>query len=133
MVLQKFETFDAYPKVLEDFKIKTSFGGLLSLVSFIVIVLLFAGELYSFLNVEIVEELFVDSTLADTRVDINFDITFHKLPCSFLTIDVMDISGLNMHDVKDSIFKIRLDENGKIIKGEKPVKQGQTLNYYLKF
>lgn len=72
----------------------------MSLASFVVIALLFLSELYSYLNVEIVEELFVDSTAVDQRVDIHFDVTFDHLPCALLSIDVMDISGLNSHDVK---------------------------------
>lgn len=64
---------------------------LVSLISFIVIALLFATEFYSYLNVQIVEELFVDSTSVDSRVDIHFDVTFDKISCDFLTIDIMDI------------------------------------------
>lgn len=96
----------------------------MSLVSFAVISLLFFIELYGYLNVEIVQELFVDSTNPDTRVEIHFDVTFDKLPCSFLSVDIMDISGLNMHDVKDSIYKVRLDEQGNLISGSSPMRQG---------
>lgn len=33
------------------------------------------------MSVEIAEQLYVDSTNSEIRVDINFDITFNKLPC----------------------------------------------------
>jgi hypothetical protein len=99
---------------------------LVTLISFIVIALLFISETYSYMRVEIFEELFVDSTAADNRVDIHFDLTFSNLPCTFLTIDVMDISGLNMHDVKDSIYKLRLDDKGSNISD--PIRQGINVN-----
>lgn len=66
MVIRNIENFDVYNKTLDDFKIKTSFGGLceffsillglsfkrlVSLISFLVIALLFCGELYSYLQV----------------------------------------------------------------------------------
>jgi hypothetical protein len=35
----------------------------------------------------------------------------------------MDISGLSMHDVKDSVFKVRLDENGNNVDSQ-PIRQG---------
>lgn len=43
---------------------------------------------------EVIEELFVDSSSADTRVEIHFDVSFEKLPCAFLSVDIMDISGM---------------------------------------
>lgn len=43
---------------------------------------MFVSETLSFLSVDIVEQLYVDSTPAEQRVDVNFDITFPRLPCS---------------------------------------------------
>ncbi|CAD5230009.1 unnamed protein product [Bursaphelenchus okinawaensis] len=128
MVLGDFRRFDVYSKPLEDFRVKTSFGGLVSLVSFAVIFLLFLSETLSYFAVKIAEELYVDSTSADLRVDIHFDITFPKLPCAFLTIDVMDVGGANQHDVKDDIFKLRIDKDGYNITGAAPIKQGINVN-----
>lgn len=31
-----------------------------------------------------------------------------------------------MHDVKDSVYKVRLDEAGQIINGSQPVRQGEN-------
>lgn len=96
----------------------------MSLVSFGVMLALFLSETLAFFRVEVNEELFVDSTSADLRVDINFDLTFPRLSCNFLTIDVMDIGGTNQHDVRDDVFKLRLDANGNNITGAAPVRQG---------
>lgn len=102
----------------------------MSLISFGVIFVLFLSETFAYFSVDVVEELFVDSTSADLRVDIHFDLTFPKLPCTFLSIDVMDIGGTNQHDVKDDIFKLRLDANGQKIDGVNPIKQGLFLLLY---
>lgn len=53
-----------------------------TLLSSAVIIFMFVSETLSFLSVDIVEQLYVDSTPAEQRVDVNFDITFPRLPCS---------------------------------------------------
>jgi hypothetical protein len=49
---------------------------------------------------EVIEELFVDSSSAETRVEIHFDVSFDKLPCSFLSVDIMDVSACILIYVK---------------------------------
>lgn len=67
--LSRFRDFDVYSKPLDDFRVKTSFGGTLTLVSFLVIALLFLSEIWVYLSgPTVVEQLFVDSTRADMRV-----------------------------------------------------------------
>lgn len=56
-------------------------------------IFLFLGELKDFWSVELKEELFVDTSRSHDRVKINFDLTFMKLACEFLTVDAMDVSG----------------------------------------
>uniref|UniRef100_A0A914DI00 Endoplasmic reticulum-Golgi intermediate compartment protein 3 n=1 Tax=Acrobeloides nanus TaxID=290746 RepID=A0A914DI00_9BILA len=111
-LFNKFRDFDVYTKPLDDFRVKTSFGGMITLISMIVIVTLFITETWAFFNIDVDEQLFVDSTSADMRVDIHFDVTFPKVPCTFMTIDVMDVSGETQNGVEDNIFKLRLDQNG---------------------
>lgn len=54
---------------------------LVSLISFIVIGLLFISEIMAYLSFDVTEQLFVDSTSSEMKVDIHFDIIFHKLAC----------------------------------------------------
>ena len=44
------------------------------------------------LNVDVDEELFVD-TSRNEKMRINIDIEFPKMPCAYLSLDVMDVSG----------------------------------------
>uniref|UniRef100_A0A914ECY5 Endoplasmic reticulum-Golgi intermediate compartment protein 3 n=1 Tax=Acrobeloides nanus TaxID=290746 RepID=A0A914ECY5_9BILA len=126
-LFNKFRDFDVYTKPLDDFRVKTSFGGMITLISMIVIVTLFITETWAFFNIDVDEQLFVDSTSADMRVDIHFDVTFPKVPCTFMTIDVMDVSGETQNGVEDNIFKLRLDQNGNNLTSN-PEKQGINEN-----
>ncbi|VDN08311.1 unnamed protein product [Thelazia callipaeda] len=127
-VLRHLRNLDAYTKPLEDFRVRTFAGGAVTLISSTVIIFMFISETLSFLSVDIVEQLYVDSTPAEQRVHVNFDITFPRLPCSgtdfVLTIDVMDLSGDNQDDIKDDVYKISLVDG----KEGSEVKQGVNVN-----
>ncbi|CAI5454922.1 unnamed protein product [Caenorhabditis angaria] len=109
------KNFDAYRKPMDDFRIKTLSGGLVTLIATIVIGLLILLETRQYFNVQTLEHLYVDSTTSDEHVDIAFDITFHKLPCNFITVDVMDISSEAQDNINDDIYRLRLDEHGRNI------------------
>ena len=41
-------------------------------------------------------------------MEIHLNITFPKVPCELLTLDVMDVSGEQQHGVQHGVKKIRL-------------------------
>lgn len=41
-------------------------------------------------------------------MEIHMNITFPKLPCELLTLDVMDVSGEQQHGVMHGVNKVRL-------------------------
>ncbi|KHN82773.1 Endoplasmic reticulum-Golgi intermediate compartment protein 3 [Toxocara canis] len=127
-LLARLRDLDAYSKPLDDFRVKTLTGGAVTLVSTVVIVILFVSETASFLSKDVVEQLFVDSTSADQRLDVNFDITFTKLPCAMVTVDVMDVSGDNQDDIQDDVYKQRLDQQGNNITGQAAIRQAVNVN-----
>ena len=54
-------------------------------------------------------------------MEIHMNITFPRLPCELLTLDVMDVSGEQQHGVLTGVRKARLepaDKGGKVIGGE---------------
>ncbi|KAE9413102.1 hypothetical protein Angca_008574, partial [Angiostrongylus cantonensis] len=114
----RLRDFDAYTKPMDDFRVKTFTGGMVSLISTIVIMSLAVQETRHYLAGDVIEQLYVDSTSSDVRVNVHFDITFHRLPCAFVTVDVMDVSSENQDDIQDDIFKIRLDSSGMNISHE---------------
>lgn len=104
--LSKLKHFDAYPKTLEDFRIKT-FGGaagkeillfqlkvftynkiiiiiiflfLVTITSVTIMILLFLMELNEFLKTEISEQIFVD-TSRGSKLKINLDVIIPSISC----------------------------------------------------
>ena len=110
----RLKHFDAYPKPLEDFRVKTLTGGIISVFCTVTIVALFIMEWRSYLAVDIDQELFVDLT-RNQKLTINLNMTFTHLPCPLLSIDVMDVSGEHQLDVVKGVKKVRLNSEGRII------------------
>jgi len=121
-VFNKLRHLDAYPKTLEEFRVKTFAGATVTLVSSLFIIVLFLSELKDYLTVETKQELFVD-TSRDQKIRININVVFPFVPCHSLSIDAMDISGEQQQsELEHHLFKQRLDKNGNRILEESPTK-----------
>ncbi|CAF1064964.1 unnamed protein product [Rotaria sordida] len=110
----QLKRFDAYAKTLEDFRIRTTSGGLVTILSTLVIFILFYFQLQYYLTTDIEQILFVDTSRQE-KMNITIDIRFPVLPCSYLTIDAMDVSGESQTDIVHNLYKTRLDLNGNIV------------------
>ena len=113
-IFRKLKYLDAYPKTLEDFRVKTFSGAAISISCVVLIVILFVLEWRAYLTQEINQELFVDISRGQ-KFHINVDITFPHLPCSLLSVDSMDVSGEMQIDVLKSVKKRRLNNAGQDI------------------
>lgn len=113
-ILNKVRNLDAYPKISEDFYNRTLSGGLITIVSTIVMIFLFISEIRLFLYSGTETKLTVDTSRGE-RLRINFDVTFPSLACSLLSVDAMDISGERHYDIRHDIVKKRLDHLGNVI------------------
>ncbi|KAL4332311.1 hypothetical protein GQ457_07G020570 [Hibiscus cannabinus] len=113
-MMNKLKKLDVYPKINEDFYRRTVSGGIITLVSSVVMFLLFFSELRLYLHAVTETKLVVDTARGET-LRINFDITFPALSCSILSVDAMDVSGEQHLDVKHDIIKKRLDVHGNVI------------------
>lgn len=100
--------FDAYPKTLDDFRIKTLGGGTITVLASVVMILLFASEIQDYLTPAVDEQLFVDTTRG-SKLRINIDVVFPKIGCDFLSLDAQDVSGEQHIAIDHNVYKRRLD------------------------
>jgi hypothetical protein len=73
------------------------------------IIILIVNELYLTLVGELEVQAFVDTGNMDERIRVNLNITFHHVPCSALTLDLQDVTGTHLEDVKHTLHKLTLD------------------------
>ncbi|KAI1503262.1 endoplasmic reticulum vesicle transporter-domain-containing protein [Biscogniauxia marginata] len=103
----RFTRLDAFTKTVEDARIRTTSGGIVTIVSLLVVLYLAWGEWSDYRRIVIHPELIVDKGRGE-RMEIHMNVTFPKLPCELLTLDVMDVSGEQQHGVLHGVKKVRL-------------------------
>nr|XP_039251597.1 endoplasmic reticulum-Golgi intermediate compartment protein 3-like [Styela clava] len=113
-IFSKLRNFDAYPKTLEDFRIKTFAGATVTIISSAIMIFLFLSELRYYLTTDVMDELFVDMSRGD-KIKINVDVTFHYLPCAYVALDAMDVSGQRQINVHTTLYKQRLAKDGTVV------------------
>lgn len=118
-MFKRLKHFDAYPKTLEDFRVKTLGGAFITLFCTILIVFLFALEWKAYTTIEIDQELFVDLT-RNQKLTININMTLHKLPCGLVSVDAGDASGESSHDVSKGLKKVAVDIHNQKVKVTTP-------------
>ncbi|KAG6890820.1 hypothetical protein C0995_003253 [Termitomyces sp. Mi166 len=95
---------DAFGKTTEDVKVKTRTGAL----SFTTM------EFLDYRKITIDTSIVVDKSRGE-KLTVNMNITFPRVPCYLLSLDVMDISGELQRDLSHNVLKVRLDEHGAIV------------------
>ncbi|KAI1819914.1 DUF1692-domain-containing protein [Xylaria intraflava] len=103
----RFTRLDAFTKTVEDARVRTTSGGIVTIISVIVVLYLAWGEWSDYRRVVIHPELIVDQSRGQ-RMEIHMNVTFPKLPCELLTLDVMDVSGEQQYGVLHGVKKVRL-------------------------
>ncbi|KAJ3238486.1 Endoplasmic reticulum-Golgi intermediate compartment protein 3 [Chytriomyces hyalinus] len=119
-IFKALKEFDAYAKPLDDFRVKTNTGAFVSLASYFVIFILLLSEFTDWRTMQVNPSLDVDIARKE-KMEINMNVTFPKIPCFLLSIDVMDVSGEHQNDVDHSMMKSRLSPTGQHIEAEKGV------------
>jgi len=112
--MDKLKAFDAYPRPAEEFRVRTLFGAIASIVCGLVIVVLVWGEFLYYLKVTVVPEITLDQN-RDAKLNVTFDITFPHIGCAYLGVDTMDVSGDHQLDINHGVYKQRLMANGREI------------------
>ncbi|KAF9067146.1 endoplasmic reticulum vesicle transporter-domain-containing protein [Rhodocollybia butyracea] len=109
---------DAFGKTTEDVKVKTRTGAFLTLVSAAIILSFTLMEFIDYRTVYTDTSLIVDRSRGE-KLSMRMNITFPRVPCYLVSVDVMDISGETQRDISHSIRKNRLDSSGVQIRGSR--------------
>ncbi|KAH0586268.1 hypothetical protein H2248_007517 [Termitomyces sp. 'cryptogamus'] len=105
---------DAFGKTTEDVKVKTRTGALLTILSAAIILAFTTIEFLDYRRITIDTSIVVDKSRGE-KLTVNMNITFPRVPCYLLSLDVMDISGELQRDLSHNILKVRLDERGAVV------------------
>jgi hypothetical protein len=113
----RFTRLDAFTKTVEDARVRTTSGGIVTITSLLVIFWLAWGEWADYRRVIVRPELVVDKGRGE-KMEIAMNISFPRVPCELLTLDVMDVSGELQMGVNHGINKVRLspeNEGSRVI------------------
>jgi len=102
---------DAFGKTMEDVKVKTKTGAILTFVAASIILAFTTIEFFDYRRVNIDTSIVVDKSRGE-KLTAKMNVTFPRVPCYLLSLDVMDISGETQTDISHNIVKTRLDERG---------------------
>lgn len=103
----RFGRLDAFTKTVEDARVRTNSGGIITITSLILILWLVWGEWSDFRRITVYPELVVDKGRGE-KMEIHMNITFPHMPCELLTLDVMDVSGEVQAGIMHGVSKVRL-------------------------
>lgn len=105
---------DAFGKTTEDVKVKTRTGALLTILSAAIILAFTTMEFFDYRRLDIDTSIAVDKSRGE-KLTARMNITFPRVPCYLLSLDVMDISGETQRDLSHNILKTRLNDLGVAI------------------
>eukprot|EP00932_Pfiesteria_piscicida_P008302 SRR837773.18672.p1 GENE.SRR837773.18672~~SRR837773.18672.p1 ORF type:complete len:177 (-),score=31.06 SRR837773.18672:678-1172(-) len=109
--LESLKRFDVYSKVDEDYLQKSQTGGTVTVVAAIIIGLLFFVELQEFFTVQVDDSVLVDTSWKKS-LPISLNVTFPKLRCDMVTVQVLDRAGERETDVRGKLRQVSLDSRG---------------------
>lgn len=114
MALDFLKSVHFYRKVPRDLTEATLAGGTISLISSLIMAYLFVVNLSSFLKLDTHTAVRLDES-QEKKIQINFDVTLHHLPCRFASVDIADVMGTHLQNVSSNIKKTRVSAGGETI------------------
>jgi len=110
------KTMDAFGKTMEDVKVRTRTGAFLTLVSVAIILSFTLMEFLDYRRVDIDTSVVVDRSRGE-RLTVHLNVTFPRVPCYLLSLDLIDITGELQRDITHSVVKTRLTAAGTAVPG----------------
>jgi len=111
---KRVRNFDAFAKTMDDFKVRTRSGGVVSIIGYAIMIALFMSELQMYLSNRVETKLVVDNSRGE-GMSIYMDIQFPKISCNLLGIDALDMTGNAQLEISHDLYKIRTDQSGEPI------------------
>lgn len=96
---------------------KTIIGGLLTILTIIITIILFLNEFTNFQGLKIIKNLYLDPHPKEEKIKITLKIKLKNAPCGILSLDLLD--DLKHHQVDIPISKIKI-KNNEILKDYTP-------------
>ena len=103
---------DLFEKGRDDFRVKTNSGAIVSIISIILMLLLFVGELQYYLKKEVVDHLSVNSTRINS-LKVSFDVSLPEIACDLVSVSAVDDTGLEQKDAVFTVYKHKLSKTGQ--------------------
>jgi thiol-disulfide isomerase/thioredoxin len=104
--------WDLYRRIPRELTEASSHGWFLSIAASICIILLVVAETSSFLAVDVISEVVIDSN-PDHTVRIALNISLPRVPCEYAAINVVDVLGTRDFNVSKNVRRFALDANGR--------------------
>lgn len=105
----KLFNFDVFSKTLDERKIKTSTGGLITIGCLITTLILLYNEYVQYNTIILRPELVINRDIKD-NLKINLDISFPEMPCDLISLDVLDLTGnIEIDLLKNGFTKTRIN------------------------
>eukprot|EP00177_Eucheuma_denticulatum_P001571 GFKZ01002809.1.p1 GENE.GFKZ01002809.1~~GFKZ01002809.1.p1 ORF type:complete len:401 (-),score=40.85 GFKZ01002809.1:574-1776(-) len=115
--LRSLDAFSRMMKVPEDLRTQSSVGGLVSIISLVLIASLFLSELISFLTPTRTSTLSVDAG-RDETMKIHLDVDFPHVNCEIMGVDALDVGGSVQLEITNHMFKVPIDHRGNPIRDQ---------------
>ncbi|KAK7196114.1 Endoplasmic reticulum vesicle transporter [Novymonas esmeraldas] len=114
---------DFFRRIPKDLTESTTVGAIISIACVVVMVLLFAGEVISFVSPRIQSDMVIMPDLDDaSTIKVSLDMSFPSVPCAVLTLDILDVLHNHMFNSMEHITRTRLDAAGQ------PINDGRSLD-----
>lgn len=128
---QRLKSFDYHSAIESEFRVRTSSGAFLSVITLVLIFSLLFSEYYYNLTPNLKEYVHVNATSPD-GIQMEIDISFPKVNCALINVDSQDPIGQpqSMHiDRQHRIWKHRMSPEGKMIGKRSKFELGNTLQH----
>ena len=106
-------SFDLFKRTPADLLSSSKFTSLLTLLTALILSVLFLVETISFFTPLTTTTAHLDFSPTITTLRLNFNLTFPELDCTFISLDVTDVLGTNSKNITQSVDKYSIDDTGK--------------------